>query len=69
LFSHYRLKSQQLAGISESTKTKLLELERDGLIILTSGGLEVTKLGFPFLRNIASAFDHHLRKHSFAEAL
>ncbi|MBD66019.1 MAG: oxygen-independent coproporphyrinogen III oxidase [Halobacteriovoraceae bacterium] len=37
------------------------QLRRDGLIELSNEGLSVTEIGKPFLRNIASVFDGHLR--------
>jgi oxygen-independent coproporphyrinogen III oxidase len=40
----------------------LADLEADGLIQQTSGGLEVTKLGRYFIRNIAMRFDAYLPK-------
>jgi len=44
---------------------KLRQLEADGLIVLKNDGLEVTRTGNHFLRNIASIFDLYLlRKHN-----
>ena len=40
----------------------LLDLERDGLMVLLPGKLEVTAMGRLFLRNIAMAFDRYLRQ-------
>jgi oxygen-independent coproporphyrinogen III oxidase len=38
------------------------EVIADGLVVLAPGGLEVTELGRPFIRNICSIFDKRLRK-------
>ena len=41
---------------------KLKEAEVDGLIKLTTNGLQVTALGIPFVRNICMAFDARLMR-------
>jgi oxygen-independent coproporphyrinogen-3 oxidase len=43
--------------LSHYTMPLLEDLEEDGLITLKENSLEVTKLGFNFLRNICKAFD------------
>jgi oxygen-independent coproporphyrinogen-3 oxidase len=47
----------------------LKELERDGLVTLHDDGLEVTPLGWYFVRSVAMVFDHHLRADRSRERL
>lgn len=46
----------------DSVPERLIELERDGLITLTSKELKVEERGRPFLRNICMAFDARLSR-------
>jgi oxygen-independent coproporphyrinogen-3 oxidase len=39
----------------------LQDLARDGLVVLSDDGLEVTPLGWYFVRSVAMVFDRHLR--------
>jgi len=39
----------------------LEDLARDGLVTLSEDGLEVTPLGWYFVRSVAMVFDRHLR--------
>jgi oxygen-independent coproporphyrinogen-3 oxidase len=43
---------------------KLKEMEADGLILIDSNSIEVTKKGYPFVRNVCMAFDVLLQRHS-----
>jgi oxygen-independent coproporphyrinogen-3 oxidase len=40
---------------------ELAGLARDGLVSLEDDDLAITRAGKPFIRNVAMAFDHHLR--------
>ena len=40
---------------------ELQGLARDGLVVLHEDGLEVTPLGWYFVRSVAMVFDRHLR--------
>jgi oxygen-independent coproporphyrinogen-3 oxidase len=42
--------------------TQLRDLERDGLVRLDNGRIEVAPLGRIFIRNVAMAFDAYLNK-------
>ncbi len=46
----------------------LRELQKDGLVIVDSKGVEVTSTGRSFIRNIAKAFDLHLLRDEAARA-
>ena len=48
----------------DSILKKLQELEEDGLVKITESGLNITKKGMPFVRNVCMAFDLHLQKKS-----
>ncbi len=41
---------------------QLRDLERDGLVLLNDGRIDVAPLGRIFIRNIAIAFDAYLSK-------
>ena len=43
---------------------KLKEMEVDGLIVIDSNSIEVTKKGYPFVRNVCMAFDLLLQRNS-----
>ena len=43
---------------------KLKEMETDGLIIIESNSIQVTKKGYPFVRNVCMAFDLLLQRNS-----
>jgi oxygen-independent coproporphyrinogen-3 oxidase len=45
-----------------ATRTALQDLQRDGLLQLTDGAIQVTQLGRSFLRQIGMAFDLYLRQ-------
>lgn len=47
---------------AEEVKTRLTEMEKDGLIHLHPQGIEVTDVGKPFVRNICMAFDLRLQR-------
>ena len=47
---------------AEEVKTRLTEMEKDGLIHLLPQGIEVTDVGKPFVRNICMAFDLRLQR-------
>lgn len=71
LFSHQKIKAEFLMSYIDSPEImgKLSQLKIDGLVELKNSELVVTEKGIPFLRNIASAFDHHLKDHQFGMAL
>ncbi len=46
--------------VGNQVMTGLLELQKDGLVILNDYVVKVTEKGKPFVRNICAAFDHHL---------
>jgi len=46
----------------DEVKAKLYELEMDGLVFIDTNGIEVTKKGRPFVRNICMAFDLYLHR-------
>ncbi|MCK5401974.1 MAG: oxygen-independent coproporphyrinogen III oxidase [Flavobacteriaceae bacterium] len=43
---------------------KLKEMEADGLLLIDSNAIEVTKKGYPFVRNVCMAFDLLLQRNS-----
>lgn len=53
--------SERFKELNE-VKAKLYELEMDGLVLIGSNGIEVTKKGRPFVRNICMAFDLYLHR-------
>lgn len=46
----------------DDVRSKLDEMARDGLVSLTSGGVRVTPLGRPFVRNVCMALDARLAR-------
>ncbi len=71
LFTHQKVKAEYLMSYIDNPEVmgRLSQLKIDGLVKLKDSELVVTKKGIPFLRNIASAFDHHLKDHQFGMAL
>ena len=45
----------------ESVKTELLGFQADGILNFNDGQLILSEMGKPFVRNVAMAFDFHLR--------
>jgi coproporphyrinogen dehydrogenase len=47
---------------AEEVKSRLAEMEKDGLIRISPHAIEVTDAGKPFVRNICMAFDLRLQR-------
>jgi len=45
-------------------KSALKDFEQDGIVQISSDSLIITNRGLPFVRNVAMAFDFHLREHN-----
>lgn len=46
----------------EVALSRLVEMEKDGLVVISANEIKVTKIGEPFVRNICMAFDELLHK-------
>jgi len=59
-WSAFKLHLPQMDNILK----RLKEIEKDGLVIITEGSLQITEKGRPFVRNVCMAFDESLQKKS-----
>jgi len=57
----WKFKSNYFEEIPEIL-VQLEEMEKDGLLVIKSNGIEVTNAGKPFVRNICMAFDLRLKR-------
>ncbi len=60
LASQYAISVEELKQIITFSKSKLKDLEEDGLITITDDNIEVSEIGRLFVRNIAMVFDPKL---------
>ena len=55
------------SGMTANERQQLVEMEEEGLLKLDENRIEVTELGFKFIRNICKVFDARLNRKKSSE--